>query len=189
MREQKLIMTLRRGDVTTQQITNSEADEVFLEKYWLKRKRHSRRLSYGVFWKGEKVAWVQVADLFGTLLPKPLQMYSIGEAIEVCRGYFLESAPSNIESCGIANILRRLPNDWFQKFGVEKKIAIIYQDMDYGQKGIVYKAMGFNPIGETTHGRHYKSSSRGNSLGTKIIWARALRPISGAHYQIELPTV
>lgn len=180
-------MIIRREDVTTCRIENSEADEVFLSRYWLKRKRHSRRLSYAVFWKNEKVAWVQVADLFGTMLAKPLQMYSINEAIEICRGYFLESAPSNIESCGIANVLRRLPNDWYQSFGVIKKIAIIYQDMDYGQKGIVYRAMGFDSIAKTTHGRHYKSSSRGNSNGMKIIWVRALRPISGAHYKIELP--
>lgn len=181
-------MILRREDVTTQLIENSEADEVFLEKYWLKRKRHSRRLSYAVFLKSEKVAWIQVADLFGTLLCKPLQMHSISEAIEVCRGYFIESAPSNIESCGIANVLRRLPNDWYRSFGVVKKIAIIYQDMDYGQKGIVYKALGFEPIAETTHGRHYKLTSRGNSTGTKIVWVRALRPISGAHYEIKLLT-
>jgi hypothetical protein len=181
-------MTLQREDVSIWPISNLEADEVFLEKYWLKRKRHSRRLSYAVFWKGSKVAWVQAADLFGTSLPKPLQKYSIGDAVEICRGYFIDSAPSNIESCGIASILRQLPNDWYQNYGVMKKIAIIYQDLDYGQKGIVYKAMGFKPIGKTTRGRHYKSSSRGNSKGEKIVWVRALRPVSGEHYKIDLPT-
>ena len=179
-------MPILRGDVSIWPISNKEADDVFLEKYWLKRKRHSRRLSYAVFWKGAKVAWVQVADLFGTSLPKQINEFSIGEAIEVCRGYFIDSAPSNIESCGIAHVLRKTPNDWYQNFGVVKKIAIIYQDLDYGQKGIVYKALGFKPIGETSNGRHYKSASRGHSKGRKTIWVRSLRPISGKHYKINL---
>ena len=179
--------SIRRKEITVQQCDNSEADEIFQEHYWMKRIRRSRKLSYCAFYLGEKVAWIQCADPFGTSLAKPLQAFDIGEAIELCRGYFRDEAPGNIESCTIANVMRRLPNDWYVKFGVVKKIAIVYQDLDIGQKGIVYGAVGFLPYAKAKRARHHSEAKRGNSKGYKIVWARALRPISGQHYKISMP--
>lgn len=176
-----------RKDVKTWLCDNKEADEIFLSCYWIKRIRYSKRLSYCVFWKYNKVGWIQVAEPFGTRLAKPLQQYQIGEAVELCRGYFLDIAPLNIESCAIAMVLRDVPNQWYYYYGCIKKIAIIYQDLDYGQPGIVYKALGFHPYGETVNGRNYLSPSRGDSHGKKVVWAKTLRPISGRHYTNDLP--
>ena len=63
---------------------NKEADEVFLEHYWMKRIRRSRRLSYVVYYLYSKVAWIQVADPFGTKLKQPLQNFDISEVIGLC---------------------------------------------------------------------------------------------------------
>jgi hypothetical protein len=182
------ISPLRREDVVIQKCSNKEAEEIFGRYYWLKRIRRSRRLSYTVLISGEQIAWVQCADPFGTKLTKPLQSFDINEAVELCRGYFVEEAPANIESCAIGKILRILPNDWFSSFHVIKKIVIVYQDIDVGQRGIVYQALGFLPIASCRRARHYSKPTRGNSNGNKIIWARALRPVSGNHYQISMPT-
>ncbi|HQC64131.1 MAG TPA: hypothetical protein PK459_03410 [Anaerolineaceae bacterium] len=178
---------LYRKDVSVKLCSNLEADNVFLKNYWLKRKRHSRRLSYRIHWQKQAVGWVQVADPFGTQLTPALQEYSVSEAIELCRGFFLEEAPLNIESCGIAMVLRDVPNTWFINFGEIKRIAIVYQDLDFGQKGIVYKALGFSQFGRTVKGRNYLYPSRGDIRGEKVIWAKVLRPISGEHYKNILP--
>lgn len=174
-------------EVTVDQIDNHVADDIFMQFYWLKRKRHSRRLSYSVFYKSRIVAWLQCADPFGTKLAKPLDLFNVNDAVELSRGYFLDNTPQNIESCAISKVLKRLSNDWFQQFEVIKKIAIVYQDLDFGQKGIVYKSLGFIPYAYTTRGRHYSSTARGNSHGRKIIWARKLRTVNGYHYKILMP--
>ena len=153
----------------------------------MKRIRRSRRLSYAVLHRLEKVGWVQCADPFGTNLAKPLQKFDVGDAVELCRGYFFDEAPSNIESCAIANVLRRLPDEWYQSFGVIKKLAIVYQDIDAGQKGIVYKALGFKPYARCVRARHYTSPTRGSSSGNKVVWARSLRRVSGHHYDVKMP--
>ncbi|HMD87936.1 MAG TPA: hypothetical protein VKF38_02125 [Anaerolineaceae bacterium] len=178
--------SIRREDVKIMLCSNIEADEIFLENYWLKRKRRSRRISYSVCYHGKQVAWIQCADPFGTKLAKPIDQFSINDAIELCRGYFIDCAPDNIESCAIAKVLRNIPNDWFNLFGVIKKIAIIYQDLDAGQKAIVYKALGFKNFGNCTRSRHYLHPARGDSNGHKILWARALRPVTGQHYKVNL---
>jgi len=178
---------VRKSNVIVQECTNKEADNVFMQHYWMKRIRRSRRLSYSVFHNNEKVAWIQIADPFGTKIKKPLQKFEIGEAVEICRGYFIESAPANIESCAIGKILRVIPNDWYRRFGVIKKLAIIYQDVDVQQLGIVYKALGFKSYGCCVRARNYKAPTRGNSKGNKILWARGLRPVSGHHYKVVIP--
>lgn len=178
---------VRRSDIHIEQCGNKEADNIFLRYYWMKRVRRSRRLSYGVFYGNEKVAWIQVADPFGTRLKTPLQTLELTEVAELCRGYFAESAPANTESCAIAMILRALPNDWYIRFGEIKKIAVAYQDVDARQRGIVYKALGFKTYGRCPRARHYMSPTRGNSSGNKMLWVRRLRPISGKHYQVTLP--
>lgn len=158
-----------------------------MREYWMKRIRRSRRLSYSVFHRLEKVAWIQCADPFGTKLARPLQVFDIGEALELCRGYFLDEAPSNIESCAIAKVLRRVPDEWHDSFGVIKKLAIVYQDLDAGQKGIVYRALGFRPYARCVGARHYTEPTRGGSEGHKVVWARKLRRVSGQHYDVEMP--
>ena len=180
-------MPARRRDVLIRPCDNRQADDIFLRHYWMKRIRRSRRLSYSVLYRNEEVAWIQCADPFGTRLAKPLQRFDIQEAVELCRGYFVDSAPGNIESCSIAMVLRFLPNDWYRAFGVVKRIAIVYQDLDAGQKGIVYKALGFAPYGRCHRARHHLASTRGNSRGNKMIWARGLRAVSGQHYRALLP--
>lgn len=166
---------------------NHEADFIFNKNYWMNRTRRSRRLSYTVIYGGTNVAWLQCADPFGTKLAKPLQMFDINDAVEICRGYFLEDTPCNIESCAIGKVLRIIPNDWYTHFGKIKKLAIIYQDTDAGQKGIVYRALGFMPYSRCAHARHHSKPTRGNSHGNKILWARALHPVSGHHYSVLLP--
>jgi hypothetical protein len=178
---------VRRSEVYIQSCANKEADDVFLQHYWMRRVRRSRRLSYAVFYSGEKVAWIQIADPFGTKLTKPLQVFDIQEVVELCRGYFIDDAPSNIESCAIGKILRVLPNDWYSHWGIMKKIAIVYQDVDVHQRGVVYKALGFRPYACCIRARHYTAPTRGNSIGNKILWARKLRPTSGQHYKVLMP--
>lgn len=180
-------MPVRKSDVHIQPCTNKEADDVFMQHYWMKRVRRSHRLSYDVFHYTEKVAWIQVADPFGTKLTKSLQVFDIQEAVELCRGYFIDAAPTNIESCAIGKILRRLPNDWYSSFGIVKKLAIVYQDVDAKQRGVVYRALGFKPYGYCVRARHYTAPTRGNSSGNKILWARGLKPISGQHYKVLMP--
>lgn len=182
-------MSLRRENVIITQCTNVEADEIFMRQYWMKRIRRSRRLSYSVFYKREKVAWIQCADPFGTKFAKPLEIFKINDAIELCRGYFLEDAPSNIESCAIGKVLRLVPNDWYDNFGVIKKIAIVYQDLDSNQKGIVYQALGFYPYYYCKRARHFSKPKRGNSHGRKILWAKTLRRVNGKHYKVNMPQV
>ena len=182
-------MPVRKSDVYIQQCTNKEADDVFMQHYWMKRIRRSRRLSYTVFHCNEKVAWIQVADLFGTKLTNPLQTFEIQEAVELCRGYFIDTAPAYIESCAIGKILRLIPNDWYRNFGIMKKLAIIYQDVDAKQRGVVYRALGFKPYARCIRARHYTTPTRGNSKGNKIIWARGFRPVSGQHYRVSMPEI
>jgi hypothetical protein len=177
----------RREKLSVEVCENHVADQVILKHYWMPRIRRSRRLSYLVRYAGRKVAWVQVADVFGTKLAKSLQSFSVAEAVELCRGYFRAAAPTNIESCAIAAILRRLPNDWHMQYGVTKKIAVVYQDLDAGQAGVVYRAMGFKPYALCVRARHFRLPSRGGSTGKKVVWARALRPVSGHHYRVALP--
>ena len=95
---------VRQSDVHVHPCINKEADDVFIQHYWMKRVRRSRRLSYAVFHCDEKVAWVQVADPFGTKLKKPLQTFEMQEVVELCRGYFIDNTPANIESCAIGKI-------------------------------------------------------------------------------------
>lgn len=155
------------------------------------RLRRSRRLSYSISINESVVAWVQCADVFGTKLAKPLQSFDVSSAIELCRGFFFESAPPNIESCAIGSILRRIPNDWYNAYGVIKKVAIVYQDVDFGQAGIVYKALGFKPYAKCVRARHFRSSARGSTKGKKkgekIVWARPLRRVNGMHYKVVMP--
>jgi hypothetical protein len=178
---------VRQSDVHIQPCANKETDDVCMQHYWMKRLRRSRRLSYVVFYYNEKVAWIQVADPFGTKLAKPLQAFDIQEAVELCRGYFIDAAPANIESCAIGKILRQLPNDWYSRFGIIKKLAIVYQDVDANQKGVVYRALGFKPYAYCIGARHYTAPTRGHSSGNKILWARGLRPVSGQHYKVLMP--
>ena len=178
---------VRKSNVHVRQCTNKEADDIFLQHYWMRRIRRSRRLSYSVFHYNEKVAWVQLADPFGTKLKKPLQIFEIKEVVELCRGYFIDSAPANIESCAIGKILRLLPNDWYKSFGIIKKLAIIYQDLDAKQRGIVYRALGFKCYGCCVRARHHTAPTRGNSSGNKILWARGLSRVSGQHYKVLVP--
>jgi hypothetical protein len=180
---------VRKADVRVQECTNKEADDIYLNSYWMRRMRRSRRLSYSIFYRDEKVAWVQIADPFGTKLKKPLQVFELHEVIELCRGYFVDSAPANIESCAIGKILRLVPNDWYKSFGIIKKIAIIYQDIDARQRGVVYRALGFKSYGYCVRARHHTAPTRGNSSGNKIIWARGLRPVSGQHYKVLMPDI
>ncbi len=180
-------MPVRQADVHVQPCSNKEADEIFLAYYWMKRIRRSRRLSYAVFYCNEKVAWLQVAEPFGTKLTKPLDCFNIQEAVELCRGYFIDAAPSNIESCAIGKILRLLPNDWYKNFSAMKKVVILYQDIDAKQQGIVYRALNFKPYAFCVRARHYTEPKRGNSSGKKILWARGLRPVSGQHYSLSMP--
>jgi hypothetical protein len=86
-------------------------------------------------------------------------------------------------------VLRLLPNDWFSNFGVAKKVIIIYQDMDAGQEGTVYRALGFRPYAQCARARHHAAPTRGNSHGHKMVWARGLRPVSGQHYEVIMPEV
>lgn len=181
-------MKLFRSDVEIRVCENSEADQVYIENYWLKRIRRSRRISFCGFYKGKKVAWVQCADPFGTKLAKPIQMFEINESVELCRGYFIEETPSNLESCVIGKVMKVISNEWFKRFNVTKKIAIVYQDLDAGQRGIVYKAAGFKPYAKCRRARHYSVPARGNSKGNKILWAKALNPINGHHYNVVMPS-
>lgn len=180
-------MLLIRNEVTVDICANKRADAIYRQHYWLKRVRRSRRLSYVATYKEKEVAWVQCADPFGTKLAKPLQVFTVNDAVELCRGYFIDDTPSNMESCVISKVLRRIPNDWYQRFEVIKKVAIVYQNLDADQKGIVYKASGFHPYAKCTHARDFSMPARGSSKGNMIIWARALRPISGCHYDVCLP--
>lgn len=180
-------MPVRRSQVHVQLCTNKEADAIFMQYYWMKRVRRSRRLSYAVFYSDDKVAYIQVAEPFGTKLTKPLQHFDIQEAVELCRGYFIDTAPANIESCAIGKILRLLPNDWHSSFGVMKKLAVVYQDLDAKQRGVVYRALGFQPYAYCVRARHYSAPTRGNSNGKKILWARRLKPVSGQHYTVLMP--
>ena len=179
--------SLKKEDVLVLPCANEVADDIFSHHYWLKRKRRSRRLSYSVSYQGLEAAWIQCADPFGTKLAKPLQIFDINDAIEICRGYFIDDTPSNIESCAIGKVLRLIPNHWYTSFGIVKKVAIIYQDIDAGQQGIVYRALGFVPYLRCPRARHHSKPTRGNSHGNKIVWARALRPVSGQHYKVCLP--
>lgn len=178
---------VRQSNVQVQQCINKEADDVFIQHYWMKRIRRSRRLSYTVFHYKEKVAWIQLADPFGTKLKKPLQIFELKEVVELCRGYFIDSAPANIESCAIGKILRILPDDWYESFGIIKKLVIIYQDVDVKQRGVVYRALGFKSYGYCVRARHHTEPTRGNSSGNKLLWARGLRRVSGRHYKVLLP--
>ena len=182
-----LVHVIYRKDVTVDKCSNEEADKIFIENYWMIRKRRSRRISYSVEHLGEKVAWIQCADPFGTKLAKPFQLFDINESVELARGYFLENIPCNIESCAIAMVLRRITNDWFMSFNALKKIVIVYQDLDIEQQGIVYRALGFKPYGLCKRARYYAKPKHGNSTGKKIIWAKALRPLNGKHYKINIP--
>jgi hypothetical protein len=180
-------MFLKQEEVRIQLCPNKEADDIFLQHYWMKRIRRSRRLSYVVVYFGKKVAWIQIADPFGTKIKKPLQDFNIQETVELCRGYFIDDTPVNIESCAISKILRVLPNEWHSTFGITKKLVIVYQDIDAKQKGIVYKALNFRQYGYCIRARHYTTPTRGNRSGQKILWARGLKPVSGQHYIVSLP--
>jgi hypothetical protein len=182
-------MPIKREDVIIWPCPNREADDIFVRYYWMKRVRRSRRLSYTVIYDGAKVAWIQCADPFGTKLAKPLEIFEINDAVELCRGYFIEEAPSNIESCAIAKVLRLIPNDWYYSFGVTKKLAIVYQDLDSNQKGVVYQALGFKPYYYCNRARHFSKPKRGNSHGRKILWAKSLRRVNGKHYKVNMPKV
>jgi hypothetical protein len=168
-------MFIRRTEVHIQPCDNQEADNVFIKHYWMKRIRRSRRLSYAVFHVNEKVGWIQAADPFGTKLIRVLQAFNIQEAVEVCRGYFIDEAPANIESCAIGMILRMLPNNWYRRFNIMKTLAIVYQDIDVNQRGVVYRALGFKPYAYCVRARHYTAPKRGNSFGNKILWAISCR--------------
>lgn len=183
----KLSMTLNSREVAVEICMNKQADDVYKKNYWLKRVRRSRRISYVATYRGKEVAWVQCADPFGTKLAKPLQIFFINDAVELCRGYFIDDTPSNMESCVISKVLRRIANDWYKRFKVIKKIATVYQNLDADQQGVVYKASGFRPYAKCARARHFLMPARGDSKGKMIIWARALRPISGAHYDICMP--
>jgi hypothetical protein len=178
---------LTRTDVSVIQCPNREADTVFADKYWMPRVRRSRKLSYAIQYREDTVAWVQCADPFGTRLAKPLQAFDIDDALELARGYFIDEAPQNIESCAIAMVLRRIPNDWYSKFGVIKKIVIVYQDLDAAQAGTVYKALGFAPYALCVRARHHTNPTRGNTRGHKIVWARHLRRVNAGRYDVHLP--
>jgi hypothetical protein len=182
------VSVINREDVSVEVCDNCKADEVFCRSYWMKGVRRSRRISYQVCLRGEKVGWLQLADPFGTKLAKPLQSFSVGEALELSRGYFEEKAPSNIESCSIARVLKRAPDDWFIRFRQIKLIAIVYQDLDYGQKACVYRALGFRPYAYCVRARHFSASKRSGTSGCKLVWARGLKTVNGLHYTVRIPS-
>jgi hypothetical protein len=64
-----LAQFIRRKDVIVEICSNEEADKIFVDNYWMTRKRRSRRISYSVEHLGEKVAWIQCADPFGITSP------------------------------------------------------------------------------------------------------------------------
>lgn len=78
-----------------------------------------------------------------------------GRLLELTRMYFVDEAPKNTESQGLAKA-RALIRKWFPQI----RLLLAYSDPAQGHKGTVYEADGWAPFGKTKHVSGYGWKSR-----------------------------
>ena len=91
--------------------------------------------------------------------------------MELTRMYFVDSAPFNTESSGLA-MLRKHIRKWYPAI----RLLLAYADPAQGHQGRVYAADGWAPFGRTakSHGYGWKSREgrRSTQVGSKIRFVR-----------------
>lgn len=91
--------------------------------------------------------------------------------MELNRMYFIDEAPKNTESRGLA-MMRKFVRTWFPCI----RLLISYSDPAQGHTGAIYEADGWAPFGMTTHKTGYGWRSRPNRkedpVGPKQRWVR-----------------
>lgn len=91
------------------------------------------------------------------------------------------SHASNVASCAIAQLLKRVQRDWlehhpprFPDQPYQIRLILAYADINAGHKGTIYKATNFECWGETNNGRP-RHSTRGHTEGTtKLLYVYQL---------------
>jgi len=91
--------------------------------------------------------------------------------LELTRMFFVDEAPFNTESKGLA-MLRRFVRRWFPQI----RLLLAYSDPAQGHRGTVYEADGWCAFGKTarSHGYGWKSRQgrRDECVGAKTRWVR-----------------
>lgn len=106
------------------------------------------------------------------LLDRPTsRTFDADRVLELTRMYFVDEAPTNTESRGLA-MMRRFVRTWLPNI----RLLLAYSDPAAGHSGTVYEADGWAPFGMTTHKTGYGWRSRPNRntdpVGPKQRWVR-----------------
>jgi hypothetical protein len=92
--------------------------------------------------------------------------------LEVCRIFFVDGTPPNVESQGLA-LMRRYVRSWMPQV----RCLISYSDPAVGHDGTIYRADGWAPFGRTTGGSKTWRTRPGRAeqngpTSRKVRWVR-----------------
>ena len=129
-------------------IPNAEGNKIVKKYHYLHRARTGgQQLTYGILFDGKLVGvLVYTSPTFRKkkgLIPPLIN----GEVIELARVWLSDEAPKHSETCSLGKSLRRIRDDWLRKYGQFIKAVISFSDLEFGHKGVIYKAANFNDCG------------------------------------------
>ena len=91
--------------------------------------------------------------------------------MELTRMFFVDAAPFNTESAGLA-MMRRYVRRWYPQI----RLLLAYADPAQGHTGKVYEADGWAPFGRTSRSLGYgwksREGRRSEQVGSKLRWVR-----------------
>jgi hypothetical protein len=112
---------------------------------WIKERHYLRTTPPGYV---AVLEFIEGRDRIGAMmLGRPsARSLDADRVLELTRMYFVDAAPKNTESHGLA-IMRKFVRTWLP--GI--RLLIAYSDPAAGHAGTVYEADGWAPYGMTTH--------------------------------------
>ena len=116
-------------------------NEVMLREHYLHRKRVRPGLGYAIMLDGEVIGAALFAYPFCPA--KTIGGVPRMALIELARFWLRDNVP-HLGSCALGRILRRVTQDWHQKFPhLPRPAAVVsWADLEAGHEGILYKAAG-----------------------------------------------
>ena len=144
---------MKPADLAIRRCQPSESRELLA---WIKARHYTKRCPPGFVLALEFLQGRERVG--GMLLGRPgARSLNADLVMELTRMYFVDEAPTNTESRGLA-LMRRFIRTWLP--GV--RLLLAYSDPSNGHTGMVYGADGWAPFGLTTHKRGYGWKSRPN---------------------------
>lgn len=151
-------------------LRRAQPSEARFVKEWIKARHYTRRTPPGFV---QALEFVNGREVIGAMLigrPCGRSPY-LDRWLELTRMYFVDEAPKNSESRGLA-MMRRHVRIWLPNI----RMLIAYSDPSQGHEGTVYEADGWAPAGMTEHKTGYGWRSRPNRnddpVTPKLRWIR-----------------